>query len=287
MTAGGTTALPRLVYCEAIPDPFLQPFVTRIYEVRSTASPAEDGRGLVFGCEDPLVRRLLPNADANLIVDLGTPGTWRTAGVPNYSRGRAFVVGVMQEPRPVSFNAGVHLFGVAFAVARSLPLFAVMPTLLADRIVRLADVWGDEALSIDHHLRTLTSFEERAAWMCQALARRVSIRPRDDSELQAILAHVRSRRGAARVHALAADAGLSRQRFTRWFESSVGMGPKRFIRLARIHALLTRVLSSPVCSWTDVAGAFGYYDQAHMIAEFSWFTGLAPDAFLRARASRR
>jgi AraC-like DNA-binding protein len=287
MTARPAIAKPPLVYRETIPDPCLQPFVTRIYEVRSTAAPAEGGRTLVFDAEDPLVRRLLPNADANVIVDLGTPGAWRATGVPNEPRGRAFVVGVMQEPRPVSFHAGVHLFGVAFAVGRSLPLFAVTPARLADRIVRLADVWGDEAMSIEHHLRRLPTFEERAAWMCQTLARRVSIRPCDDSELQAILAHVRSRVGAVRVHGLAADAGLSRQRFTRWFESSVGMGPKRFTRLARIHGLLTRVLTGPVRSWTDVAGAFGYYDQAHMIAEFSWFTGLAPEAFLRARASRR
>ena len=89
------TATPRLIYRESIPDSSLQPFVTRTYELQSIATGDETVTGVVIDGSDPLLGRLLPNADANLIFDLGRSAAWRTLARPRRSRGRGFVVGVM------------------------------------------------------------------------------------------------------------------------------------------------------------------------------------------------
>lgn len=279
------SATPRLIYRESIPDSSLQPFVTRTYELQSISTGDETVTGVIIDTRDPLLGRLLPNADANLIFDLGRSAAWRTSARPRRSRGRGFVVGVVHEPVPVSFGPGVHLFGVAFAVGRPWPFLSVPAIELAGRIVSLTDLWGDEARPIESHLRSLASFEERATWAHRTLSHYTPDEPLGDSDLQEIIARVQATSGAVRVDALAAAAGLTRQRFARWFASRVGMGPKHFIRLSRVQALLSHVLDGPIDNWTDVAARFGYYDQAHMIGEFTWFTGMPPERFLRARAS--
>jgi AraC-like DNA-binding protein len=278
----------RLVYREARPDARLDPplasFVTRFYEVEVVAAADPAFGGTELDTRDPLLRRLLPNADANLIFDLGTPRSWRSSARLPRSRGRSFAAGVVTEPRAGSFGPGTHLFGVAFAVGRAEPLLPVPANELADRIVSLADVWGDEAAAIETGLGRLRSFEERAERMGRALRPRLGDAPAPDDDLAEILAQARSTSAAVRVDALARGAGLSRQRFTRWFRDRVGMGPKRFFRIARAEALLHHALTGRREPWADVAGRFGYFDQAHMIAEFTWLTGTPPERFVRDRA---
>jgi methylphosphotriester-DNA--protein-cysteine methyltransferase len=85
--------------------------------------------------------------------------------------------------------------------------------------------------------------------------------------------------GAARIGALAADAGLSLRQFERSFVKQVGVQPKLFARIARFEAVLDRKARS-VRSWADVAQDFGYFDQMHMIHDFEEFTGQTPTLVL-------
>ncbi len=65
------------------------------------------------------------------------------------------------------------------------------------------------------------------------------------------------------------------------------MSPKVLARLARFHALLDRVLRDREPDWAGLAPELGYYDQAHMIAEFNRFTELPPGRFFRRRRLQR
>ena len=56
---------------------------------------------------------------------------------------------------------------------------------------------------------------------------------------------------------------------------------KLFARIARFEAALDRMARSPQGSWTEVAHRFGYYDQMHMVHDFSRFTGETPTRTLQ------
>ncbi|WP_211771175.1 helix-turn-helix transcriptional regulator [Kutzneria sp. CA-103260] len=90
---------------------------------------------------------------------------------------------------------------------------------------------------------------------------------------------------AARVGDLAAAVGLSERQLRRRFSNAVGLRPKAYGRVVRLHAALRMAGSA---SWADIAHRCGFYDQPHMIAEFRAATGLAPAAlhgrFLQSRA---
>jgi transcriptional regulator GlxA family with amidase domain len=58
------------------------------------------------------------------------------------------------------------------------------------------------------------------------------------------------------------------RQFERQFRRETGASPKVFARIARFQAALDAKLASPRRTWLDIAHAFGYHDQMHMIHDF-------------------
>jgi AraC-like DNA-binding protein len=83
---------------------------------------------------------------------------------------------------------------------------------------------------------------------------------------------------AARVGELAAAVGLSDRQLRRRFSIVVGLRPKAYGRVVRLHAALRLARSVTRPSWADIAQQCGFYDQPHLIAEFRAATGVSPAA---------
>ena len=81
--------------------------------------------------------------------------------------------------------------------------------------------------------------------------------------------------GTLRVHELAADVGWSVRHLTRRFHMTVGLSPKRYAAVIRmhcaLHALLVRGRDASV-----TAAECGYADQAHLVRDIRRHTGMTP-----------
>jgi AraC-like DNA-binding protein len=97
-----------------------------------------------------------------------------------------------------------------------------------------------------------------------------------------IAAEIERREGNLRVGALHADASLSRARVVERFRDQIGVPPKLYARLVRFRHVLER-LHRDDAALTDVALDAGYYDQAHMNADFRALAGVSPTTFLAGR----
>jgi len=58
------------------------------------------------------------------------------------------------------------------------------------------------------------------------------------------------------------------------------VSPKLYARITRFEAALDSRARSSGKSWTDIAHAFGYYDQMHLIHDFERFSGETPGYLL-------
>lgn len=67
------------------------------------------------------------------------------------------------------------------------------------------------------------------------------------------------------------------------FRDVCGVPPKRYQRILRFRRTLD-ALAHRGASLADIAGAEGYYDQAHFTNEFREHSGMSPTAFLRSEA---
>jgi AraC-like DNA-binding protein len=136
---------------------------------------------------------------------------------------------------------------------------------------------GAQGRALEERLLEAPTARERIRLVEAELLRRLA--PPPDRTVPAIADHILRRGGATSVARLSAACGFTRQHLARKFRHALGVSPKLFCRLVRFQNALTRAVTSPPDSWAAAALELGYYDQAHLIAEFKEFTGFTPAAF--------
>ena len=173
----------------------------------------------------------------------------------------------------------VGAVSLQFKPGWSTPLLGVSASALADAFVPLEDVWGPRARELCDELRVATSVADVVDRLARAFASRIE-RPVEPSSAWLARHAVRLLEGNdVRVEAVAERLGVTARHLRRAFAENIGIGPKDFARSVRLQRVLRMASASP--DWARIAADSGYYDQAHLIADFRDLVGLTPGAFLR------
>lgn len=233
----------------------------------------------------PYARLMLPPMPAALlVVNLGAPFRIR-GGTDTAPAGYAdgCVIGMPTRavhfgyPRPTR-SVGVH--AKPWGLAPFLPMPAAE---LCDRPVTLEQVWGrpavdglrDRLASADGPGETLTLFERE-------LMRRLR-ETRGLGLVGATSGVIAATGGTVAIGDLTESAGVSSTHLTQRFRQLVGVTPKRLARTHRFTAAVFAIDPARPVDWGGLAGAAGYFDQAHFGHDFRSFTGLTPTRYVEIR----
>ena len=152
---------------------------------------------------------------------------------------------------------------------------------LTDRQVDLDDLWGPEARHLHERLEaTGDDVESRVGLLQSALLARLAAARGIDPMVNSAVDRILTARGRLRVGQLHRALGVGERRLRRRFVAAVGLAPKQLARIARFRGLVSAIERSGAPRWADAALEAGYYDQAHMIADFHELSGQAPTEFL-------
>ena len=158
-------------------------------------------------------------------------------------------------------------------------VLGVPASAMAGRIVALEDLWGDVAVRrLCARLGDTRDMAGAAAVLESAIAERVAVARANGYPARAQLAVAAAERlTSGSVYAVAAELGVSERHLRRVFRETVGVSPKAFARIARFHRALGAAREEDGrAGWASIAAAAGYYDQAHLIAEFRAIAGVTP-----------
>lgn len=161
----------------------------------------------------------------------------------------------------------------------SVPLLGVAASELTDRVIPLEDVWGrsgrelcgallaarSRADMMDHIARALTLHADHMLETASGQLARRAVRLLEGGEV--------------RVESVADQLGVTARHLRRAFTENIGIGPKEFARTVRLQRAVRMAATS--CDWARIAVEAGYYDQAHLIADFRALVGLTPGAFFK------
>ena len=201
-------------------------------------------------------------------------------------KGDVWVAGPRTSAHYKSAAAVARVVIMQFRPGHSAPLLGVAAHTLTDRMVPLRELWGERA---GDELFVQLLGAPSGSDVIERLARAAALRtPQTFEPASGHLARRAVRlleAGEARVETIAEQLGVTARHLRRAFTESVGVGPKDFARTVRLHRALGRAVSSSSSDWSSVATDSGYYDQAHLIADFRQLVGLTPGAFLK-RAGR-
>jgi AraC-like DNA-binding protein len=162
-------------------------------------------------------------------------------------------------------------------------VFGLPASRIATGPTPLEDFWGSAATArLTDRLSAAKTHREAAAVLDGAINERLLDGDRRNGNERLVLqAADRLTRATVTV---ASDLGVSERHLRRVFREAVGVSPKTFAMLARFRRALGAANEHHNASWASIAATAGYYDQAHLIAEFRAIAGVTPRALLRELA---
>lgn len=145
----------------------------------------------------------------------------------------------------------------------------------------LEEFWGSAATArLTDRLAASKTRGEAAAVLDRAIDERLLRNDRRGANAELVCAAA-ERLTHSPVSVVALDLGVSERHLRRVFHDAVGVSPKTFATLERFRRAVRAAHDKNGASWATIAATAGYYDQAHLIAEFRAIAGVTPRALLR------
>jgi AraC-like DNA-binding protein len=176
------------------------------------------------------------------------------------------------------------IMGVHFRPGGAVPFLGAPSIDLADTHVDLSTFWGPAAGELREQLCAVAdNSAKRFAILETALLQRLRRAPRRHSAVSFALNAFAQTSVSGGVRDVARSVGLSDRRFIQLFAAEVGLTPKLFCRVQRFQRARERASQVTSPNWAAIAVACGYFDQSHLIRDFSEFSGFSPMAYLSRR----
>ncbi len=214
----------------------------------------------------PHRQEVLPHPCIHVVVERGNSGAF------GISTGK-FVKELAGEGRAV----GIKFWPGAF---RSCP-----PADLSPRGTLLGDVWGDGGRRYEQDMLA-TDDEDVLVASAEAFVARHCPRLDEDARLaRCIVEAIAAHPGWSRVEAVGEAFGLSVRALQRLFARRVGVSPKWVLQRYRMHEAVEQLEAGEDVDLASLAGALGYFDQAHFVRDFTRLVGRPPGRYRAALGS--
>lgn len=258
------------------PSPPLAPFI-QAYEERVSRVP-----------EELIVRPLPARTDQFIEFFLGDLYRIRRPDGVISKTPRIVAVG-MQTRRGVDIlmSGNLHMFAIKFTPTGFHALFDTPQRLLTDFAAPAEDVASRDLPELADALAESANMGRRVELAETWLMGRVK---RQDLAPDPIVWAARvmaQRHGQIRIDDLVRHTSLGFRQFERRFHTQVGTGPKRYARILRFQQALALRENCRQLTWTEIAHAAGFSDQAHMTHEFRSLSGEGPKSWMTTIAPAR
>lgn len=233
-----------------------------------------------------LREHVLPDGAVHLVFNLGDPPSAGESG----GGLRVEAIGASAAPALVRLRGRIDGWSVTLRPGAAAALLGVPAGEIAGTAVPLDALWRQDADALIERMAEAADDAERHALLQRALLRRLARRPHPvRREPQAAALHavraIAATGGRGRVADLARAMGLSERRLQQLFQAQVGLTPRQWSRLVRLHDCLRALRRAAACAhppaWAELAAGHGFFDQSHLVNEFRALAGLTPGEFVR------
>jgi AraC-like DNA-binding protein len=257
-----------MIYTEFPPSPALSRYVDCFWWMESKSGVESshpeticpDGRvELIFNCADRFRR-------------------YHSSGIVE-TQPQSIVTGQISEAVTIEPTGPVRLFGIRFRPDGAYPIFRFAQSEITDKIVELGEVWGSIARSLEARV-----FEASTNLARVAIVERVLIENLRtdlfDHLLNRAVAKIIAVEGNISIDSVSRYAGMSGRQLERKFHTRIGLSPKGFAQIIRFQKVLRLIDHEKSPRWAGIAVDCGFFDQSHLIRDFSRFSGRDPAGFL-------
>ncbi|WP_353196140.1 AraC family transcriptional regulator [Parapedobacter defluvii] len=183
----------------------------------------------------------------------------------------------------IEMHGKVTLVTLHFKPAGFYHIFRISPKSIFNLYGEAEDIFGSEMRRLYEHLMETAGLLERITILEQYLIQKLQYASNNyrHKAIQYAADCLCGTRGNYSIKRLAENCNVSLQTLEVRFAEIVGLDPKSFASIVRFNATVVHKLYNPACTWTHIAHANGYFDQAHLIKAFKRYSGLSPKEFMR------
>jgi AraC-like DNA-binding protein len=139
--------------------------------------------------------------------------------------------------------------------------------MLADKIKPLLNQIEDAAYNASHIIQLVNK------WLETQLVKNEKI---DVSRVSHACILIAASHGNMPIKQLTQNMQISRRALEYQFKEQVGLSPKLYSRITRFGFLLTAIKNNKAVNWQELSFRHKFFDQAHLINEFKYFSGSSP-----------
>jgi AraC-like DNA-binding protein len=232
------------------------------------------------------IDRFLPDGNTEIIIDFND--------IPQYiydnqtlkeiqACNQVWASGVRTEF--ISIPSGKHaaMFVVHFRKGMAYPFFPLPMNEMSDRVVDADLLWGSEfALLRERMLETKEirlKFEAAESFLLKHFQDRFSVNP----AVAYALAEILRSPDQINLGRVSQSVGYSQKHFIAMFKEHVGTTPKAYLKIIRFQKAIGEIEERREVNWANISQDCGFYDQAHFINDFKFFSGFTPAEYVRRK----
>lgn len=266
------------------PESKVPPGTLRAYPVQ--AALREHVAQLLFCREEipeglEMLERVLPDGAVRIAINFGhAPTVGHGPGL------RVEAIGATAAPALVRLRGAIDGVSVTLRHGAARALLGVPASAISGGAVPLEDLWRGDAVEMLERMEGEPDDSARAQVLQELLLRRLrSARSSGTEEALRAVRCIEVHGGRHRLGDVAAWVGVGERRLQQLFQSCVGLSPRTWSRLVRLHASVRALRTRASPNWAELAVSAGFYDQSHLVNEFRALSGLTPSEFVRIRSS--
>jgi len=172
-------------------------------------------------------------------------------------------------------------FGVKFRAGGFFPFYGAPVSELRNRSLDPRRIFGDDAVGFESDVLGAANIDAMVAAAERLLLAHMPAVDANVARAGDLVAGIAEDHNLTSVDAMVQHCGLAKRALQRLFNQYVGVSPKWVINRYRLHEAIAQMQAGASISWTDLALALGYFDQAHFIRDFRKLVGRSPAEYAR------
>lgn len=235
---------------------------------------------------EPITRHVCPNLEIMLVFNFGIPVRISFHNNPLNTKiiRRTAAIGPLRQMLNYELLPGADALVVNFKFNGFQRLFGMPLTGLTGEEGTNAEILTDEGRfdRLWEELAALPTTEQRVSLLKQSA---IGLLKENDRVLQTVIGNLAQffNPRVDPVKAIAADTRLSERSIQLKFQKHTGYSVKELLRFLRFKEVIAYILarSNQKIAIFDLIAEHDYHDQSHLIKDFQYFLGMAPQQFIK------
>lgn len=232
------------------------------------------------------IDRFLPDGNTEIIIDFsdGPQHIYDNQTLKEIQAcHHVWASGVRTEYISIPSGKYAAMFVISFRKGMAYPFFPLPMDEMSDRVVDADLLWGRDFAHLREHLQRICDIDLKFAAAERFLLKHFQSKFSLNPGVEYALAEILRRPDQINMMRISQRIGYSQKHFIDMFKRQVGITPKAYLKIIRFQKAINEIEERKEVNWSDISQDCGFYDQAHFINDFKFFSGFTPEEYVQRK----